>query len=61
MDISNQNLSVDIFTGLLQYLQKNTAFLVKKLGGRKKNCQDLFQARGGLMQSAHFLSAIEKS
>ena len=35
-------LSVGIFTGLLQYLPKNRAILVQKLGGKTKLSKTVF-------------------
>ena len=36
MDISRKSMSMGILSGLLQYLSKNKAILVKKLGAEKK-------------------------
>ena len=35
MDISRKSMSMGILSGLLQYLSKNKAILVKKLGAEK--------------------------
>ena len=49
MNISRKNLSVGIFTGLLQYFPNNRALLIQKFRGKKekKKKSHCYYALGG--------------